>query len=1322
MRKSISIAWLGALVVLAAGPVSAASEFAELLAEAEQKGQVRVIVGLATSGPTVAPHIANSASKQAQQRSGRSLLGSKSAAIKTASDRLSQRLALSRAAKVREFKHLPLLVMELNAAQLKAAAKAGETLWLVRDRIHRPSLEQSVPLVESNLVQTQGFDGSGQVVAVLDTGVDADHPFLSPRVVAEACFSSNSASSSSVCPNGQASQTGAGAAEPCSVDGCSHGTHVAGISAGNGSGFTGVAPGAGIIGVQVFSQFNSSSDCLPSPAPCTGAFTSDIIAGLEFVLSQANALNIAAVNMSLGGGSFTSFCDSDPTKAAIDALRAAGIVSVVASGNEGQTNAISSPACVSSAVSVGSTTKQDGVSSFSNSASFLTLLAPGSSINSSVNGGGFSAFSGTSMAAPHVAGAMALLRSASPTASVESMIAALTATGLPVTDNRNGIAKPRIRIAQALNVLSDPVDADLMVAPTDGFAASGPPGGPFEPASLVYTLSNSGSEPLNFSVVSAESWVSVQPATGSIAPGASTSVTVGLSAEANQLFPGTYGTSILFDNLAGLEGDTLRAVNLTVQGAGAVNDKFSNSILLTAASGSTVGSTVGAGKEAGEPNHGNNPGGASIWWQWVAPASGTLTIDTNGSSFDTTLGVYTGSSLATLASVGQNDDGGEGTRSRLEFPVTVGTNYFIAVDGFRSFGSPAPDVGNVALNWLFAEDGASTGQLAISPIAEFVTTGPLGGPFTPTSTIYTLTNTSAGPIDFDVITNGAFFDVDRTAGQLDPGESTTLTLTINARAGDLGPGTTVGSLIVNGISRSVVASVIADGTALDSFSDRVTISSALPATLLSTNTGASKETGEPDHGGNSGGASVWWTLTPATDGFVIADTVGSNFDTLLGVYQGSAVNQLQLVAENDDSSGLQSAVAFQVQAGQSYAIAVDGFAGATGSITLNLEQLDAIAPGDNFADAQSISGRLSLNNTIAATSEAGEPVHADVGGGKSVWWRWQSSGGENITVDTFGSNFDTVLAVYTGDSLATLNLVDANDDTNSLQSQVSFTAAPATTYFIAVDGFGGAAGAVQLNFLGAAIVERLVASTLPTSRSIRVDERATVFATLINNSPDPVSGCTVAPGIDLPMTFSYQQTNTATNAPIPGTENQPMTLAGSEVRSLLLTFDPDQAISPIDVPLLFSCAGVNPAQIIPGLNTVLLAVANTVVADVIALAGTATNLGVVLAGPSSPGAFAVATANVGATEVIEVVPTTQVAGLTLNVCETNPANGQCLAPPAASVLASVANNATPTFSVFVSASETVAFAPDVNRIQVEFRDLGGSVRGSTSVAVATTLP
>ena len=119
---------------------------------------------------------------------------------------------------------------------------------------------------------------------------------------------------------------------------------------------------------------------------------------------------------------------------------------MIAAGNAAMSDAISFPGCISLAVSVGSTTKQNAVSVFSNSASFLTLLAPGTSVTSSLPGGGYGDTSGTSLAAPHVAGAWATLKSAKPTATVSEVLAALTTSGTPITDSRNGIAKPLIQI------------------------------------------------------------------------------------------------------------------------------------------------------------------------------------------------------------------------------------------------------------------------------------------------------------------------------------------------------------------------------------------------------------------------------------------------------------------------------------------------------------------------------------------------------------------------------------------------------------------------------------------------------------------------------------------------------------------------------------------------------------------------------------------------------------------------------------------------------------------------------------------------------------
>jgi hypothetical protein len=211
----------------------------------------------------------------------------------------------------------------------------------------------------------------------------------------------------------------------------------------------------------VFSGFLSSSICYPDPIPCARAYTSDVARGLDHVAVLAGAGNtgrVAAANLSLGAGGFSAACDTvsgmSVVKAAIDALRGLGIPTVVAAGNDGFSAAISAPACISTAVSVGSTLDAaDAISEFSNRASFLSLLAPGSDITSSVPGDTYEVFSGTSMAAPHVAGAWSLLKQIAPGADVPTLLAALRSTGVTVQDEETGLGYPRIRVDRAAQSL-----------------------------------------------------------------------------------------------------------------------------------------------------------------------------------------------------------------------------------------------------------------------------------------------------------------------------------------------------------------------------------------------------------------------------------------------------------------------------------------------------------------------------------------------------------------------------------------------------------------------------------------------------------------------------------------------------------------------------------------------------------------------------------------------------------------------------------------------------------------------------------------------------
>ena len=316
-----------------------------------------------------------------------------------------------------------------------------------------------------------GHSGAGTAVAILDTGVQGGHAFFGGRVVSEACYSTTGASSTSVCPGGVTSSTSPGSGANCSasVTGCDHGTHVAGIAAGQGGGIYGVAKDASIIAIQVFSQFGSASSCGALVAPCALSYTSNLMSGLQRVLALKDTYAIASANVSIGGGVYTAQCDAANSglKSVIDSLRAAGIVTIIASGNGGASTGLSAPACISTAVSVGSTTKADAVASYSNSASFLQLLAPGSAIYASLPGGLYGTKSGTSMAAPHVAGAWAVARSKKPTATVDEILMAFKSTGPSILDSRNGVRLPRIDVTAALSQLSSQVST-LLWRHTDG--------------------------------------------------------------------------------------------------------------------------------------------------------------------------------------------------------------------------------------------------------------------------------------------------------------------------------------------------------------------------------------------------------------------------------------------------------------------------------------------------------------------------------------------------------------------------------------------------------------------------------------------------------------------------------------------------------------------------------------------------------------------------------------------------------------------------------------------------------------------------------------
>jgi hypothetical protein len=254
----------------------------------------------------------------------------------------------------------------------------------------------------------------------------------------------------------------------------------------------------------------------------------------------------------------------------------------------------------------------------------------------------------------------------------------------------------------------------------------------------------------------------------------------------------------------------------------------------------------------------------------------------------------------------------------------------------------------------------------------------------------------------------------------------------------------------------------------------------LSFTLQGTNIGATKEPGEPDHAGNSGGASMWYLLDTTPGAPHRISTEGSTFDTTLALYtnvvspsQGiPLMENLRVVAENDDSStgtNRTSEIIFTPRNFATYWIAVDGYNGAEGNIRITATRgpEPKPVPNDMFVNATRLFGTAALTNvnTTRATSEAGDPLMALSGGTpRSVWYRWIAPSNAPVYLSTKFSDFDTVMGVYTGTNIFNLSLVASNDDDPAgLQtSALIFNAVAGTEYRIGISGYLFATGNLVL--------------------------------------------------------------------------------------------------------------------------------------------------------------------------------------------------------------------------------------------------------------------
>jgi cysteine-rich repeat protein len=346
-------------------------------------------------------------------------------------------------------------------AAIDALLAHGEVAFVYLDGEVHATLAQGAGLIGATSAQAQGVTGAGVRVAVLDTGIDTDHPHLADDLAAQQCFCDNHPSPMiACCPGGQATSTSA-------EDDEGHGTSVAGIITSSRPAGRGVAPDAEIVAVKVLGSNGS------------GSF-SDIAAGLDWVLTNRVALGIRVVNLSIGDGSEhndpnASPCSGTNTANAIASLSGAGVSVFAASGNAGFDNGIEFPACVAQAISVGGVydaalgsvswcgnascstllctdnpTAADHFVCHSNSDELLDILAPDWRTDTAALGGGTQAFGGTSAASPFGAAEAALLLEADASLTPAQVRTLLKTHGPAVVNPDNGLSFTRSDVGAAV--------------------------------------------------------------------------------------------------------------------------------------------------------------------------------------------------------------------------------------------------------------------------------------------------------------------------------------------------------------------------------------------------------------------------------------------------------------------------------------------------------------------------------------------------------------------------------------------------------------------------------------------------------------------------------------------------------------------------------------------------------------------------------------------------------------------------------------------------------------------------------------------------------
>ncbi|HEY1051157.1 MAG TPA: hypothetical protein VGE39_15410, partial [Prosthecobacter sp.] len=552
-------------------------------------------------------------------------------------------------------------------------------------------------------------------------------------------------------------------------------------------------------------------------------------------------------------------------------------------------------------------------------------------------------------------------------------------------------------------------------------------------------------------------------------------------------FVATAGTTYQFavDSTNGLP--TTFTLGITHPMPLAANDNFANATVISKLPTIISGHNIGASLEPAEPYQysSGSSGSSSVWFRWTAPASGECVFSpTENRSAAPTFAVYTGPAVNSLTKVVDT-----GYYYFTSFNAVAGTTYHIAIDGGNGFqGSfevmlsqvhPKAANDDFAGRTVLPATGASASGTLLGASKEagepsHASSGNSPGnrslwwSWTPASsgevTLKVSASNSLLPI-FSVYTgsslnaltkivNGGAFNFPNHVLNFNAVAGTTYQIALDDGSSFAPP--------LNG-DFSFQLSDPAPPPANDSFANRTALSAA-PVKVQSSNRGASKEPGEPNHWYSVGGKSVWYSWTaPTTATFnVYVQAHDSSFAARPGIYTGAGVGTLTAVSPTTNiSKGSVLGFGFSATAGTTYHLAVDGHHNGTfatsGEFVLTLSQPPA---NEAFANATNLgstaSGTSSSWVDYSGGTEAGEPgamPYPAQQGPRSIWWQWTAPASGLFTFDTLGANFDTALHVYTGASVSALTLVAENHDADIQgRSSLALNAMAGTTYHIQVSG------------------------------------------------------------------------------------------------------------------------------------------------------------------------------------------------------------------------------------------------------------------------------